>query len=123
MTAEISSPRTLTPPTPVVRPNAAVEQAIKLLQPLDSLLAVGESANAEVIALKEVAQSFQLVLKLTLANGQQSTVQASSNQPLAQGTALAVTALSPTRLSIALLAPQVPLQSLDLEQLPLGTLL
>ncbi len=123
MTAEISSPRPLPPPTSTVRPNAAAEQALKLLQPLDSLLAPGESAKAEVITLKELAQSFQLVLKLTLANGQQSTVQASSNQPLAQGTALAVTALSPTRLSIALLAQQAPLQSLDLEQLPLGTLL
>jgi hypothetical protein len=123
MPAEISSPRPLAPSAPAVRPNAAAEQAIKLLQPLGSLLAVGETANAEVIALKEVAQSFQLLLKLTLANGQQSTVQASSNQPLAQGTALAVTALSQTGLSMALLAPQAPLQSLDLEQLPLGTLL
>jgi hypothetical protein len=123
MTAEISSPRPLPPPTQVVRPNAAAEQALKLLQPLDSLLAVGESAKAEVLALKELTQSFQLLLKLTLANGKQSTVQASSNQPLAQGSALTVTALSPTRLSIGLLAPQTPLQSLDLEQLPLGTLL
>jgi hypothetical protein len=123
MTAEISSPRPLPPPAQVVRPNAAAEQALKLLQPLDSLLAVGESAKAEVVALKELVQSFQLVLRLTLANGQQSTVQASSNQPLAQGTALTVTALSATHLGIALLAPQKPLQSLDLEQLPLGTLL
>lgn len=122
MTAEISSPRPLPPTSPAPRPNT-VEQAIKLLQPLEGLLAIGESASAEVIALKEVAQSFQLLLKLTLANGQQSTVQANSNRPLAQGTALAVTALSQTRLSIALLAPQGPLQSLDLEQLPLGTLL
>jgi hypothetical protein len=122
MTAEISSPRPLPPTSPAPRPNT-VEQAIKLLQPLEGLLAVGESAKAEVIALKEVAQSFQLLLKLTLANGQQSTVQANSNRPLAQGTALAVTALSQTRLSIALLTPQGPLQSLDLEQLPLGTLL
>ena len=122
MTAEISSPRPLPPTSPAPRSNT-VEQAIKLLQPLEGLLAIGESANAEVIALKEVAQSFQLLLKLTLANGQQTTLQANSNRPLAQGTALAVTALSQTRLSIALLAPQGPLQSLDLEQLPLGTLL
>ena len=123
MTAEISSPRPLPPAPPAVRPNAAVEQTLKLLQPLDSLLAVGESAKAEVVALKELAQSFQLVLKLTLANGQQSTVQAGSNQPLLQGTALTVTALTANRLGIALAAPQNPLQSLDLEQLPPGTLL
>jgi hypothetical protein len=123
MTAEISSPRPLPPPTQLVRPNAAAEQPLKLLQPLDDLLAVGESAKAEVVALKELVQSFQLVLKLTLANGQQSTLQASSNQPLAQGTALIVTALAQNRLGITLATPQKPLQSLDLAQLPAGTLL
>jgi hypothetical protein len=122
MTAEISSPRPL-PPTPTAPRPTNNEQAIKLLQPLEGLLAIGESAKAEVISLKEVAQSFQLLLKLTLANGQQTTLQANTNNPLPQGTALAVTALSQNRLGIALLNPQAPLQSLDLKQLPLGTLL
>lgn len=123
--SEISSPRPL-PPTPSSsRPNAiAADLAVKLLQPMQGLLASGETAKAEVIALKEVAQSFQVLLKLTLNNGSQTTLEASSPRPLAQGTALAVTALSETRLALAVLAGgDKALTSLDLEQLPIGTLL
>jgi hypothetical protein len=91
---------------------------------MDGLLASGESAKAEVIALREVAQSFQMLLKLTLGNGRQTTLEASSPRPIAQGTSVAVTALSETRLSLSLLASgDKPLTSLDLEQLPIGTLL
>ena len=69
MTAEISSSRPIAPTASVARPSvASTELAIKLLQPLAGLLSAGESAEAEVIALKEQAQSFQLVLKLTLEN-------------------------------------------------------
>ncbi|TBU95365.1 flagellar hook-length control protein FliK [Phytopseudomonas dryadis] len=123
--SEISSPRPVAPLPPSNRPQpAASDLAVKLLQPLEGLLANGESARAEVVALREAAQSFQLLLKLTLDNGRQATLQASSSQPLAQGTALAVTALSETRLAIALQAGGgKPLTSLDLEQLPVGTLL
>ena len=124
MTAEISSSRPIAPTTSVARPSvASTELAIKLLQPLAGLLSAGESAEAEVIALKEQAQSFQLVLKLTLENGRQTTLLANSNRALAQGTALAVTALSQTRLAVALQAAPTPLNNLDLEQLPLGSLL
>lgn len=123
--SEISSPRPLPPTPPSSRPNAvAADQAVKLLQPLQGLLLSGETAKAEVIALKEVAQSFQLLLKLTLENGRQTTLEASSTRPIAQGTSLAVTALSETRLALAVLAGgNKPLTSLDLEQLPVGTLL
>lgn len=122
--SEISSHRPLPATPPAVRPGvSAADLAVRLLQPLDGLLATGESAKAEVIALKEQAQSFQLLLKLTLAGGRQATLQAESTRPLAQGTALAVTALSDTRLMLALQAGgDKPLTSLDLQQLPPGTL-
>ena len=124
MTAEISASRPVAPPAPALRPNvASAELALKLLQPLNELLATGASADAEVVALKEQAQSFQLLLKLTLENGRQTTLLASSNRPLPQGTALAVTALSQSQLTATLLPPQSPLTSLDLQQLPLGSLL
>ncbi|WJN57622.1 Molecular chaperone [Pseudomonas sp. SO81] len=88
------------------------------------MLAAGETAKAEVLAAKEVAQSFQLLLKLTLNGGKQTTLEASSPRPLAQGTTLAVTALSETRLAVALQGGDTRLlTSLDLEQLPVGTLL
>ncbi|MBD9425767.1 flagellar hook-length control protein FliK [Pseudomonas sp. PDM15] len=124
--AEISSPRPLPATSPVVRPATpnAADLAVKLLQPLEGMLAAGETAKAEVLAAKEVAQSFQLLLKLTLNGGKQATLEASSPRPLAQGTTLAVTALSETRLAVALQGGDTRLlTSLDLEQLPVGTLL
>ena len=123
--SEISSPRPIAPTPPSSRPNAvAADLAVKLLQPMQGLLASGETAKAEVIALKEMAQSFQVVLKLTLENGRQTTLEASSSRPLAQGTALAVTALSPSQLAVVLQAgSNKALTSLDLDQLPIGTLL
>ncbi|HLA30559.1 MAG TPA: flagellar hook-length control protein FliK [Pseudomonas sp.] len=123
--SEISSPRPIAPTPPSSRPSAlATDLALKLLQPMEGLLASGESAKAEVIALKEVAQSFQVLLKLTLENGRQTTLQTSSPRPLAQGTALTVTALSDTQLAVVLQAgTSKVLTSLDLEQLPIGTLL
>ncbi|HSC82650.1 MAG TPA: flagellar hook-length control protein FliK, partial [Pseudomonas sp.] len=124
--AEISSPRPLPAPAPPSRPAqpSAADLAVKLLQPLEGLLAPGESAKAEVVTLKESAQSFQLLLKLTLDGGRQTTLEASSTRPLAQGTALTVTALSDSRLLLALSnSDSKVLSSLDLQQLPVGTLL
>ena len=123
--SEISSPRPIAPTPPSSRPSAvAADLAVKLLQPMQGLLASGETAKAEVIALKEVAQSFQMLLKLTLNNGSQTTLEATSPRPIAQGTSLAVTALSETRLTLSvLMGGDKPLISLDLDQLPVGTLL
>ncbi len=123
--SEISSSRPVPPPPPSVRPTAlSNDLALKLLQPLQGLLSSGETAKAEVVALKELANSFQIMLKLTLENGRQATLQASSPRPLSQGMAVAVTALSENRLAVSLLSGgEKPLNSLDLEQLPVGTLL
>ena len=86
--SEISSPRPLPPSVPVIRNTAtAADMAVRLLQPLEGMLAAGESAKAEVVAIREQAQSFQLLLKLTLAGGKQATLQAESPRPLAQGSA------------------------------------
>ncbi|MEO4048391.1 flagellar hook-length control protein FliK [Pseudomonas sp. CAU 1711] len=124
--AEIGSSRPLPAASTIIRPAqlGAAELAVKLLQPLEGLLAAGETAKAEVLAAKETAQSFQLLLKLTLNSGKQTTLEASSPRPLAQGTTLAVTALSETRLALALQGGDTRLlTSLDLDQLPVGTLL
>ncbi|MDH4562655.1 flagellar hook-length control protein FliK [Pseudomonas sp. BN411] len=120
---EISGTRPLPPTQPAVRPaQNPVDMALKLLQPLDGLLSTGESADAEVIALKETAQSFQVLLKLTLGNGSQATLEASSPRPLVQGSLLNITALSDTRLVMALKGGERALGSLDLDLLPVGTL-
>lgn len=120
---EISGTRPLPPSQPLARPaQNAADLALRLLQPLDGLLAAGESAEAEVIALKETAQSFQVLLKLTLGNGSQATLEAISPRPLAEGSQLNVTALSDTRLAMVLKVAEAALGSLDLELLPLGSL-
>src|SRR3990167_4907239 len=90
--SEISSSRPLAPAPPNNRASApGSDLALKLLQPLQGLLANGETAKAEGVALKEMAHSFQLLLKLTLDNGRQATLQASSPRPLAQGAPLMAT--------------------------------
>src|SRR5690606_11717999 len=123
--AEISGANPLPPTSATTRPVAAPpDVALRLLQSLDGLLVAGETARAEVLALREQAQQFQLLLRLTLDNGRQTQLQASSAKPLEPGSALLVTALSDTRLQALVqgrVAPQLPLNSLDLQQLPVGT--
>lgn len=96
--------------------------ALKLLQPLQGLLVAGESAEAEVISIKEALQNFQLTLRLTLNSGRQATVETSSPKAAVPGAAMLVTAVSDTRL-IAALQPggRQPQSSIDLGQLPVGT--
>ncbi len=79
---------------------AAADLALKLLQPMQGLLLAGESAEAEVVSVREQAQSFQVVLRLTLADGRQALLQASASRPVALGTAYGITAC-PTAASAA----------------------
>ncbi|MDR3454778.1 MAG: hypothetical protein P4L96_18605, partial [Rhodoferax sp.] len=115
------------PPTAPTRPTASAGDVLKVLTPLDSLLNIGDSAKAEVLALKQTPQDFQLALHLTLASGLQTTVQASSSQPLPLGSQLTVTQLPAG--SLAVLVQQVKsasvatLTQLDTQKLPIGTLL
>ncbi|UVJ45466.1 flagellar hook-length control protein FliK [Pseudomonas sp. LS1212] len=125
MTGEINSlaPVAATPGTP--RPAVPGGEILKLMQSLDGLLPTGETAKAEVLSLKQTAQDFQLLLKLTLASGRETNVQVSSKQPLSQGTQLAVTQASPNNLMISLqqALSATTLTQLDTRQLPVGTLL
>ncbi|NVZ30098.1 flagellar hook-length control protein FliK [Pseudomonas gingeri] len=109
------------------RPAVLASELLKLTPPLDGLIAPGQSAKADVLSLKQADQTFQLLLKLTTDNGRQTTVQATSNQPLPQGTQLTVTQPSAGNLAItvqqALSASVAALTRLDTTQLPAGTLL
>ncbi|WP_443216110.1 flagellar hook-length control protein FliK [Pseudomonas sp. M47T1] len=100
---------------------------VKLLTPLSSLLDIGESASGQVLSSKAVAgQPFQVVLSLITNSGEQATVQATSKQPLPQGTQVTVTQLASG--SAAVTVQQVKsnavgtLTELDTQQLPVGTL-
>ena len=84
MTGEINLPPLPPPATATPRPQAGGE-VLKLQTPIDGLIAPGQSAKAEVLSLRQEQQVFQLLLKITLAGGRQTTVSATSNLPLALG--------------------------------------
>ncbi|MCU7250606.1 flagellar hook-length control protein FliK [Pseudomonas koreensis] len=109
------------------RPQVVSGELLKLLTPVEGLIGAGQSARAEVLSLKQADQTFQLLLKVTLDNGRQTTVQATSSQPLPQGTSLAITQPSAGNLAItvqqAIASSVATLTRIDTAQLPVGTLL
>ncbi|QGZ30516.1 flagellar hook-length control protein FliK [Stutzerimonas stutzeri] len=121
---EIKSTQAIPASGPSRPTTSPTEMALKLLQPMQGLLLAGESAEAEVVSIKEALQAFQLTLRLTLSNGRQATVEAGSQKAAAPGTALLITAVSDTRL-IAALQPgnRQPHSSIDLERLPVGSVI
>ncbi len=102
-------------------------ELLRLLQPQPGLLAPGETAQAQVVSLRQVGQDFQMLLRLTLANGNQAQLQTSGNQPLVQGSQLIVSQTASNNLSIRLpyaaASNAAILTRLDIRQLPIGTLL
>jgi hypothetical protein len=102
-------------------------ELLKLLTPVEGLISVGQTAQAEVLSLKQADQTFQMLLKVTLDSGRQTTVQTTSNQPLAQGTTLVVSQPSAGNLAVtvqqAIASSVATLTRLDTAQLPVGTLL
>lgn len=135
MPSEIGVSRPL-PPTPTLRSSqSAAELTLKLAQSLGDLLPPGDKAHAEVLAVREGQVNFQLLLRLTMAGGQQALVVADSPQALPKGSTLQLSTMNPTSLAATLLtqpslgslglagASQGPLGSLDLDVLPVGTLI
>ncbi|OPA92080.1 flagellar hook-length control protein FliK [Pseudomonas fluorescens] len=127
MTGEINLP-TL-PPAPVAGQSLApaTGELLKLLEPQIGLIDPGKTANAEVIALKQGGEAFQLLLKLTLEGGRQTLVQASSAQPLPLGSNVAVSQTPAGNLTLslqqAISANVAALTRIDTTQLPEGALL
>ncbi|MEP9316582.1 flagellar hook-length control protein FliK [Pseudomonas sp. LABIM340] len=138
MPSEIGASRPL-PPTPSLRSTqSAAELTLKLAQSLGDLLPPGDKAHAEVLAVRDGQVNFQLLLRLTMASGQQALVVAESPQALPKGSTLQLSTLNQTSLAATLLtqpslgslgplgmsgASQAPLGSLDLDVLPVGTLI
>lgn len=127
MTGEINSVGTQALANPQARGAAMTGELLRLLQPQQGLLAPGETADAEVLSLKQNGQDFQLLIKLTQDSGRQTNVQANSSQPLAQGTQLTVSQPSASALAIgvqqAKASTVATLTQIDTRQLPVGTLL
>jgi len=126
MTGDMNIPP-LPQPTATTRMPTVTGELLKLLAPAEGLIGPGQTAKAEVLSLKQADQAFQLLLKVTLESGRQATVQATSTQPLPQGTSLAVTQTSASNLAItvqqALASSVATLTRIDTAQLPVGTLL
>ncbi|KAA6174648.1 flagellar hook-length control protein FliK [Pseudomonas marginalis] len=127
MSGDINLP--ILPPAPATgpRPAPAVGELLKLLEPQTGLIDAGKTVNAEVLALKQGGEAFQLLLKLTLEGGRQTLVQAASSQPLPLGSNVAVSQTASGDLAIslqqALSANVAALTRIDTNQLPVGTLL
>jgi len=127
MTGDINLPPL--PPAPAAGPRPAppVGELLKLLEPQAGLIEPGKTVNAEVLALKQGGDAFQLLLKLTLEGGRQTLVQASSSQPLPLGTNVEVSQTPAGNLAIslqqALSSSVAALTRIDTTQLPVGTLL
>src|SRR5689334_11124644 len=117
------------PPTnpATLRPLVISGELLKLLTPMEGLITAGQTAKAEVLSLKQADQTFQLLLKVTLDSGRQTTVQATSTQPLPQGTSLSITQPSAGNLAVtvqqAIASSVATLTRIDTAQLPVGTLL
>lgn len=106
---------------------AMTGELLRLLQSQPGLLAPGETARAEVLSLRQVGQDFQLLLRLTLANGTQTQLQASASQPLPQGSQVTVAQTDSNRLTVLLQQANAntiaTLTRLDTDKVPVGTLL
>lgn len=127
MTGDINLPTLAPAPVAGPRPAPPVGELLKLLEPQTGLIDPGKTADAQVLALKQGGDTFQLLLKLTLEGGRQTLVQATSSQPLPLGSNVSVSQSSSGNLTIslqqALSASVASLTRIDTQQLPVGTLL
>lgn len=127
MTGDITSLQPTTAAAALGRAGLSAAQVLQLLQPMENLIKPGETVDAEVITLKQLQQNFQLLIKLALSNGGQTSVSVTSPLPLTPGTTLSVSQASPNTLTLSLQQINTALNnlqtSIDTKQLPVGTLL
>ncbi|ORC59444.1 flagellar hook-length control protein FliK [Pseudomonas floridensis] len=127
MTGDITSVPAAAQTTALLRATISQAQVLTLLQAMPTLIPEGQTADAEVLTLKQVNQDFQLLLKLILSNGTQTNLPVSSSVPFTPGSLLQVSQASPNELTLTLQqlnsALKNSLTSIDTEKLPVGTLL
>jgi hypothetical protein len=127
MTGDIPNLSPVAAATTLLRAGVPAGEVLKLMEPREGLLTSGQVASAEVVSLKQLGQDFQLLLKLTMDNGRQTTLPVSSSLPLSPGTSVNVAQGSADTLTISVQDLQKAvtnsLTSIDTRQLPAGTLL
>jgi hypothetical protein len=127
MTGDIPNLSPVAAASALLRAGVAPGEVLKLMEPRAGLLNSGQIANAEVVSLKQLGQNFQLLLKLTMDNGRQTTLPVTSSLPLTPGTTVNVAQGSADTLTISVQDLQKAitnsLTTIDTRQLPVGTLL
>ncbi|MFJ4153757.1 flagellar hook-length control protein FliK [Pseudomonas sp. NPDC089752] len=102
-------------------------ELLNLTQAQPGLLKPGETAQANVLALRQTGSTFQLLLQVLQANGNQAQVQATANQPIPQGSQITVSQPESNRLAVLLQQAHASnvatLTQLDTSKVALGTLL
>ncbi|MBO9550210.1 flagellar hook-length control protein FliK [Pseudomonas sp.] len=102
-------------------------ELLSLTQAQPGLLKPGETAQAEVLAMRQSGSTFQLVLQVIQASGNQTQVQATASQPFAQGSQFTVSQPESNRLAVmvqqASASNVATLTQLDTSKVPIGTLL
>ncbi|MNG80484.1 Flagellar hook-length control protein FliK [compost metagenome] len=124
---EINSLGAQTAISPQAIKAAMTGELLRLTQAQPGLLAPGETAQAEILSMRQVGRDFQLVLRLIQANGIHTQLQASASQPLPQGSQVTVSQTAGNRLAIMLqqanTSQLATLTRLDTSKVPVGTLL
>ncbi|WP_440058245.1 flagellar hook-length control protein FliK [Pseudomonas fragariae (ex Marin et al. 2024)] len=127
MTGDITSVPATNATLTLLRAGISPAQVLTMLQSAENLIPEGETANAEVLALKQVNQNFQLLLRLVLANGSLTNLPVTSSVPFTPGSLLQVAQASANELTLTLQqlnsALKNSMTSIDTRQLPVGTLL
>ena len=127
MTGDITSLQPVATSAALAKVGFSPAQVLTLLQAVDNLVPPGETVDAEVVSLKQLQQNFQLLVKLALSNGGQTSINVTSPLPLTPGTTVQVSQASSNTLTMSLQQINAALNnvqtSIDTEQLPVGTLL
>ncbi|BBN64166.1 MULTISPECIES: flagellar hook-length control protein FliK [Pseudomonas] len=127
MTGDITSVPATNATLTLLRAGISPAQVLTMLQSAENLIPEGETANAEVLTLKQVNQNFQLLLRLVLANGSLTNLPVTSSVPFTPGSLLQVSQASANELTLTLQqlnsAMKNSMTSIDTRQLPVGTLL
>ncbi|MFJ4348158.1 flagellar hook-length control protein FliK [Pseudomonas sp. NPDC089401] len=100
---------------------------LDLTQAQPGLLKPGETAQAQVLTLRQTGSTFQMVLQVLQANGSQTQVQATASQPFPQGSQITISQPEVNRLAVlvqqASASNVATLTQLDTGKVPVGTLL
>lgn len=126
MRNDISTVNTQPVTSPPSRSTATeASNVLRLLQVLPQSIADGQKMHAQVVTAKQAGEVFEVLLKMALPDGKQTTLPAQVNQVLSPGQQLTLTALSQSQFTLtpALDKLSPVLTRLDLAQTPSGSII